>query len=102
MMKRPKKAQVFDIKTGNILKGNISDYEPETIKMRALVNGLVRDYMRRGGKLNQLALKANLSIHTVSRLAYYETTRPQWETIIRICRALDCMKELARIFDDGK
>ena len=82
--------------------GNISDKEPETIAMRALVNHLVREYVKGGGRMQALALRSNLSVNTVSRLTYYETTRPQWETIIRICKALDCMHELAKIFDRSK
>jgi DNA-binding Xre family transcriptional regulator len=78
--------------------GNVSDSEPETVKMRMLVNHLVREYVKKGGHMKRLAVRANLNPATVSRLAYYETTKPRWETIIRLCKALDCMDQLANIF----
>jgi DNA-binding phage protein len=69
--------------------GNLrDDDEPIEVQARAIINARVREYMAGGGRLNALALKAGLSVATVSRLAYYETTRPQFHTIMVICRVL--------------
>ena len=69
--------------------GNLrDDDEPFEIRARAIINARVREYIMGGGRLNVLAVKAGLSVGTVSRLAYYETTRPQMHTIVVICRVL--------------
>ncbi len=68
-----------------------------TTLVRALVNRLVREYVHRGGRINQLAVKANLNQRTVSRLAYYETTRPMWHTVMAVIIALGALKEFAEI-----
>jgi len=69
--------------------GNLrDDDEPFEIQARAIINARVREYMAGGGRLGVLAVKAGLSTGTVSKLAYYETTRPQMHTIVVICKVL--------------
>ena len=69
--------------------GNLRDDDaPFEIRARAIINARVREYVAGGGKINTLALKTGLAPGTVSRLAYYETTRPQMHTIVVICRVL--------------
>lgn len=77
---------------------NLEDLDRDyTSLVRALVNRLVRDYVVKGKKINSLALKAGLSQATVSRLAYYETARPQWHTVIAVIMALGAMDEFVKI-----
>jgi len=78
--------------------GNLSDLDNDLTKqVRVMVNARVRDYIRQGGKLNRLALKANLTVATVSRLAYYETTRPMWRTIISVMEALELYEDIGKL-----
>ncbi len=68
--------------------GNLRDADPFELQARAVINARVRDYVAGGGRIKTLALKAGLTPATVSRLAYNETTRPQFHTIVVICKAL--------------
>ena len=93
------KATVVPIRPGvpanlNALPDIDTDY---TTLVRALVNRLVREYVHGGGKINRLALKANLNPRTVSKLAYYETTRPMWHTVMAVIIALGALKEFSEI-----
>jgi hypothetical protein len=69
--------------------GNLrDDDEPFEVRARAIINARVREYVTGGGRIDALAHKSGLSKNTVSRLAYYETTRPQLHTVVVICRVL--------------
>jgi hypothetical protein len=83
--------------------GNLPDYENTfTNQVRALLNAKVRDYIKvPGNTLTKLAANSHvtaghhLSLSTVSKLAYYETARPAWSTIIAVAEALDALDEVA-------
>jgi hypothetical protein len=83
--------------------GNLPDYENTfTNQVRALLNAKVRDYIQqKGNTLTKLAMNCHvtpehhLSMSTVSKLAYYETTRPAWTTIIAVAEALEILDEVA-------
>lgn len=84
--------KVVNIHTRQPHVGNLSDFENDlTRAVRALINSEVRNYMAKGGKIVALQRKCRneiKTVQTISRLAYYETTRPQWTTIIAVARAL--------------
>ena len=65
----------------------MSNLDPQTI-LRAKINGAVRDYVQNGGKLKLLAAKTGLNYRTISKLAYYETARPQMRTAFLVAEAL--------------
>ena len=77
---------------------NLEDLDSSfTKQVRALINAGVRDYVGKRGKLNSLALACNLSPSTVSKLAYYETARPAWRTVIAVAEALDMMEDIGNL-----
>jgi DNA-binding phage protein len=76
--------------------GNLEDIDADYSKLvRAFINRLVREYVRDGGKIKTLALKSGVGAQTISRLAYYETTRPTWHTVMAVLKAMEAMKEFA-------
>ena len=78
--------------------GNLPDIDADfTTAVRAFINHIVREYVMDGGRMNSLALKANLAFATISRLAYYETARPQWHTIMAVIMALDKFDEFVAL-----
>lgn len=78
--------------------GNLPDIDADwMVMLRAFINGLVRDYVRAGGKINRLALKSGLGANTIHRLAYYETTRPAGHTIFAVIMALDAMPQFEEL-----
>jgi DNA-binding phage protein len=78
------------------IPGNLEDIDHDYSRLvRAFINRLVREYVKNGGNIRNLALKAGVSPQTISRLAYYETTRPVWHTVMAVIHALYAMEEFA-------
>ena len=80
-------------------QGNLDDSN-FTIQARALINAKVRDYMAHGGNITKLRRKCGNAVkttQTISKLAYYETTRPTWRTVIAVSEALGIMEELGNM-----
>ncbi len=80
------------------MSGNLQDWDPSyNTQIRALINAAVRDYVGRKGKIRALALQCNLSTSTISKLAYYETTRPAMKTVFAVAEALDLLEEFGEL-----
>lgn len=78
--------------------GNLSDYGSSWMgQLRVYLQGQARDAMRRGVKLNTMALRAKVTSSTLSKFIYMETKYPRATTLDGLIDALDLYEEVGRM-----
>jgi hypothetical protein len=77
----------------------VKSYDLE-FKLRSEIARRVRDYVSKGGKINQLAVRTGLSGQTISNLVYGDTQYPRLHTAVALLVELGI--DFAVIYDPQK